>query len=266
MSGTASETTGGGGSRSRVLVIDQDNVRRGLLACSLEHAEVEVHFAATVEQGLDRLREVWPQVVVVGQDTAAPDLCQRIRALQAGVGCRVLLMDERYGEQEAGDAASEVAGADGYLPFPFGLAEIEVHLAMAGAARRTRRLHEPGLADTPDAPDDQASDLTPTGGPGLPAAPEDWDKFGREVEALYDRLEDLDFYALLGVDRVASASDIKESFYDAALRFHPDRFVRHMDDELKTMVYETYKRMAEAFRVLHDPVSRKVYDAWLKSG
>jgi len=114
---------------------------------------------------------------------------------------------------------------------------------------------------------DQGPEL---GSPGpetddLPLLPESWDQFGREVEALYDSLDDLDFYKLLSVAPGASASEIKESFYDAALRFHPDRFVRHMDDELKSMIYETYKRMVEAFRVLHDPVSRRVYDAWLRT-
>jgi hypothetical protein len=61
---------------------------------------------------------------------------------------------------------------------------------------------------------------------------------------------DSNYYEVLGVPRTASDVDIKHAFRARALETHPDRGGSHA-----AMV-----RVNEAYRVLSDPVGRRVYD------
>jgi len=59
-----------------------------------------------------------------------------------------------------------------------------------------------------------------------------------------------------GCDYVA----IRDAFHARAQRYHPDRFVFTVGDELVRAAYEVYKRMTEAYNVLFDPDLRAAYD------
>lgn len=63
-----------------------------------------------------------------------------------------------------------------------------------------------------------------------------------------------DPYQELGLARDASDDEIGRAFRKLAARYHPDR---HPGDRAAE---EKFKRIAEAYRVLHDPKARAAYD------
>ncbi|MBT8254736.1 MAG: molecular chaperone DnaJ [Flavobacteriaceae bacterium] len=63
-----------------------------------------------------------------------------------------------------------------------------------------------------------------------------------------------DYYDILGIDRKASAAEIKKAYRKMALKYHPDK---NPDD---TNAEEMFKRAAEAYEVLSDPDKRARYD------
>ncbi len=69
-----------------------------------------------------------------------------------------------------------------------------------------------------------------------------------------------DYYEVLGVDRGASAGEIKKTFRKLARELHPD--VNTEDPEAE----ERFKEAAEAYEVLSDPERRRVYDAFGHEG
>ena len=68
-----------------------------------------------------------------------------------------------------------------------------------------------------------------------------------------------DYYEVLGVDRKASADEIKQAYRKLALKWHPDRWVSASDAEKKT-AEENFKEAAEAYSVLSDADKRARYD------
>ena len=74
-----------------------------------------------------------------------------------------------------------------------------------------------------------------------------------------------DYYEVLGVDKNASADDIKGAYRKAALKWHPDRWVSGTDAEKKT-AEEKFKEASEAYSVLSDPDKKARYDQFGFSG
>ncbi len=78
-----------------------------------------------------------------------------------------------------------------------------------------------------------------------------------------DRLDQLDYYTLLGVAPGANADAIREAFHTFALKFHPDNHGGTANEARATQIF---RRGTEAYRVLRDPAKRKSYDETLKEG
>jgi molecular chaperone DnaJ len=63
-----------------------------------------------------------------------------------------------------------------------------------------------------------------------------------------------DFYEILGVDKNASADEIKKAYRKTALKYHPDRNPDNKEAEDK------FKEAASAYEVLSDPEKKAKYD------
>ncbi len=71
--------------------------------------------------------------------------------------------------------------------------------------------------------------------------------------------EKRDYYEVLGLEKSASADDIKGAYRKAALKWHPDRWVSGTEAEKKT-AEEKFKEASEAYSVLSDPDKKAKYD------
>ena len=69
-----------------------------------------------------------------------------------------------------------------------------------------------------------------------------------------------DYYEVLGVDRGASADEIKKAYRKAALKYHPDKNPGDKEAE------EKFKEAAEAYDVLSNPDKKARYDQFGHEG
>lgn len=78
-------------------------------------------------------------------------------------------------------------------------------------------------------------------------------------------MSELDYYALLGVERGASADAIRAAFHAFARRYHPDRLAG-ASEATRERAGAMYRRGAEGYRVLMSAESRRRYDEGLRAG
>ncbi len=69
-----------------------------------------------------------------------------------------------------------------------------------------------------------------------------------------------DYYEVLGVDKSASANDIKKAYRRKAMEYHPDKNPGNKEAE------EKFKEAAEAYSVLSDPDKKARYDQFGHAG
>ncbi len=67
-------------------------------------------------------------------------------------------------------------------------------------------------------------------------------------------MEFKDYYKTLGIDKQASADDIRKAYRKLAKKYHPDKNPNDKTAE------EKFKELSEAYEVLKDPEKRKKYD------
>lgn len=72
--------------------------------------------------------------------------------------------------------------------------------------------------------------------------------------------EEKDYYKILGVEKNASADDIKKAYRKFAMKYHPDRNPGNKEAE------EMFKKGSEAYEVLSDPNKRAQYDRFGADG
>jgi len=70
-----------------------------------------------------------------------------------------------------------------------------------------------------------------------------------------------DYYRVLGVDKSATDNEIAKAYKKLALKYHPDK-----NPDGREEAEEIFKRISEAYEVLHDPEKRKNYDQFGKQG
>ncbi|TVY36319.1 putative J domain-containing protein [Lachnellula subtilissima] len=81
----------------------------------------------------------------------------------------------------------------------------------------------------------------------------------RDAEDLLDDEEQpptIEPYTVLGIEKSATADEVKSAYRKAALKHHPDKAPEHRKDEAHTK----FQEVAFAYAVLFDPVRRKRYD------
>lgn len=104
----------------RVLVVDDDELTREILATILDLEEFEVTLADDGEQALASVAESVPEVVVL--DVMMPgidgfEVCRRLKGDAATADLPVILLTARGSADDR--RAGEEAGADAYLTKPF---------------------------------------------------------------------------------------------------------------------------------------------------
>jgi curved DNA-binding protein CbpA len=85
-----------------------------------------------------------------------------------------------------------------------------------------------------------------------------------EVLTFRDTLPSMTLYQILDIPKTATDEDVKKAYFQMARRFHPDRFDRQTAVEFKSQIDEVFDGITNAYRVLSNKESRRVYDA--KSG
>jgi curved DNA-binding protein len=69
-----------------------------------------------------------------------------------------------------------------------------------------------------------------------------------------------DYYAVLGVDKSATAEQIKKAYRKLAVKYHPDKNPGDKQAE------ERFKELSEAYAVLSDPEKKRQYDQFGQAG
>ncbi len=80
------------------------------------------------------------------------------------------------------------------------------------------------------------------------------------VEKLFEKIQDLDFYEILGVNSNAPLRDIRNAYLELARKLHPDRIYGYSDDKLKEKLEMVFASVNEAFDTLKDTKKRQTYD------
>ena len=85
-------------------------------------------------------------------------------------------------------------------------------------------------------------------------------RLAKRVRAMYRMLGRADYYHLLGLEPNATVEQITAAYFEHSLEFHPDRFFLLRSGDLKEKIYEIYRHVAQAYRILSDERARKRYD------
>jgi len=86
----------------------------------------------------------------------------------------------------------------------------------------------------------------------------------RRITEVYDRLNRIDHYTLLGVSATADGKDIKRAYYALAKQHHPDRFFRKEVGAIAPKVEAIFRALTRAHDALTDAEARAGYDAYLR--
>ena len=78
-----------------------------------------------------------------------------------------------------------------------------------------------------------------------------------------DRLDELDYFTLLGVDPGVSGDKLREAFHRFAMKYHPDN---HVGTKNEARAAAIFRRGTEAYRVLRDPAQQARYREGLEQG
>jgi tetratricopeptide (TPR) repeat protein len=146
------------------------------------------------------------------------------------------------------DAAGALAYGTDASPVPSAAAEPTVEILLS---------QEPSPAG-PARARDAAPDTAAVGGADA--------ELRAEIAARFARLDELDYYALLGVGSQASAAEIRRAYHDAARRYHPDALARAgLEGELRAKAGKVFAAISRAQATLVDPARRRAYDTSLDS-
>jgi tetratricopeptide (TPR) repeat protein len=131
-------------------------------------------------------------------------------------------------------------------------------LATGMLQRQPARAKAPARAPAPAAPPAPAPEAPPLVEPGG-AADDPW---RREILETYESLRTRDYFALLGIPRSATPSEVKEAYFRRARRYHPDVHDPSVAD-LKDKRAAILIRLGEVYETLRDRHRRAAYESTL---
>ncbi|UCE87364.1 MAG: DnaJ domain-containing protein [Deltaproteobacteria bacterium] len=106
----------------------------------------------------------------------------------------------------------------------------------------------------------------PEAGARVRAANPDAESMRADILAQHAKLRDLDYYALLGVERKASPAEIRRAYFRLAKRYHPDALASAGLDDVRQQANDIFARVSKAHEVLVDVMQRRDYDRSLADG
>jgi curved DNA-binding protein CbpA len=74
-----------------------------------------------------------------------------------------------------------------------------------------------------------------------------------------ERLLERDHFAVLGLSPMASQEQLRDAFFEASRKFHPDRFYGKNLGSFRARIDRIFQRLAEAHATLSDPGRRQAY-------
>lgn len=83
--------------------------------------------------------------------------------------------------------------------------------------------------------------------------------FEIETQAVAQILDELDYFAILKIEQTATPEDLKQAYFRESRLYHPDRYFRLPEGELKSAISRIYKRINEAWVCLRDDSKRAKY-------
>jgi curved DNA-binding protein CbpA len=89
--------------------------------------------------------------------------------------------------------------------------------------------------------------------------------FLERIEYLYGKLDSIDFYSFLGIQKSDTQEKIKKAYYDAVKEFHPDRHLSTASDSLRNKLNVIFTHITKAYKTLSDPHMKAMYDKKLSS-
>lgn len=203
-----------------------------------------------VSRAQDRLRSDDSVLALIDALDGTRTLWRALQSARTPHAMAAAWVLDAIGAIDYADASTRDAGSDADVEER--PPEIEVVLAGSGDAGS-------GGAQPADAAED-ASDAQASDAPGMDEV------LVLEISQKYVALGELDYYALLGVERDAPPADIKRAYLDAAKRYHPDALARaHLDREVRQKAGKVFASIGKAHAVLADPKRRRGYDASLDS-
>ncbi len=93
------------------------------------------------------------------------------------------------------------------------------------------------------------------------ASHEDAPREVAEILSFRDMLPAMTLYQILDIPKTATEEEIKKAYFLLARKFHPDRFDRKIAADYKGPIDEVFDGITNAYRVLSNKDSRRVYDA-----
>ena len=135
----------------------------------------------------------------------------------------------------------------------------------------------PAVAAQP-APRPSAPDAAPPTASGRVRPPTDNSQAGRDLQAeqeqmrrtveelrrrivdTFQQMRSKDHFELLGIERQASATEVKDAYFRLCKPFHPDAYRNQGLDDLKDMRQAVFIRLGEAYDTLRHPESRARYE------
>jgi curved DNA-binding protein CbpA len=131
--------------------------------------------------------------------------------------------------------------------------------------------HKPEQAKRPEKPERKPKHNPARSSPSTDAGKKrrfdqipEGEAFFNWLHRLYQELDNIDYFELLGVDRKATLKDVKRAYFKRSKIFHPDRFYRKVDPDVHEKLKEIFKRTNTAFRILGDQDKRAEYEKEIK--
>jgi len=82
----------------------------------------------------------------------------------------------------------------------------------------------------------------------------------REILQMDEDLNRMNHFEVLGLPPGASPAEVKQAYYDASLKYHPDRFFQKNLGSFAPRIERIFKRLTEASIALSDPKKRREYE------